>query len=125
VHELLRPLDLFWRYCPQLAACYVVGLLERRGAIELAAWARDMAGSFYRPQLGDGYLFRGVAWLVGPHPLPFWNGFISLASHLVIEPLRICLIAATLAFGLEHATRRGEATAVPPQEPLPTAAAES
>ena len=70
------------------------------------AWL-DMAGSFYRPQLGDGYLFRGMAWVLGPHPVEFWSGFeqtLSLISHLLIEPLRICLIAATFAYCVEHAT---------------------
>ena len=36
---LLRPFVLCLRYWPQLAACYLLGLLGRRGAIELAAWA--------------------------------------------------------------------------------------
>jgi hypothetical protein len=69
------------------------------------AWL-DMAGGFYRTQLGDGYLFRAVAWLLGPQPHSFFNGFsgtLSLASHLVIEPLRICLIASTFAYCLERA----------------------
>ena len=30
------------------------------------AWL-DMAGSFYRPEVRVGYLFRGAAWLLGPH----------------------------------------------------------
>ena len=38
---VLRPGVLFLRYWPQLAACYLLGLLGllgRRGVIELAAW---------------------------------------------------------------------------------------
>src|SRR5690242_14698199 len=35
---LLRPFAVCLRYWPQLAACYLLGLLGRRGAIELAAW---------------------------------------------------------------------------------------
>lgn len=68
------------------------------------AWL-DMTGSFYRAQLGDGYLLRGVARLLGPHPAPFWGGFgqtLSLLSHAIIEPLRICLIASTFAYCLEQ-----------------------
>ncbi|MBB3606902.1 hypothetical protein FHT40_006595 [Mycolicibacterium sp. BK556] len=68
------------------------------------AWL-DMTGSFYRAQLGDGYLLRGMAWLLGPHPAPFWAGFgqtLSLVSHAIIEPLRICLIASTFAYCLEQ-----------------------
>jgi hypothetical protein len=71
------------------------------------AWL-DMTGSFYRAQLGDGYLLRGAAWLLGPHPAPFWGGFgqtLSLISHAVVEPLRICLIASTFAYCLEHVTQ--------------------
>jgi hypothetical protein len=86
------------------------------------AWL-DMSGSFYGTQFGPGYLFRGMAWLLGPHPLPFWNGVsdpLILLSHLIIEPLRICLIATTLAFCLHHVR-----TAAPPASEEPaTAAAE-
>jgi hypothetical protein len=68
------------------------------------AWV-DMAGSFYRPEVRVGYLFRGVAWLFGPHPLSFWDGVrptLVLISHLIVEPLRVCLIASTVAVCLEH-----------------------
>lgn len=68
------------------------------------AWL-DMSGSFYRPQLGPGYLYRGMAWLIGPHPFAFWNGAIgplTLISLLIIEPLRICLIASMLAYCLQR-----------------------
>ena len=68
------------------------------------AWL-DMAGSFYRAQMGSGYLFRGMAWLLGPHPWPFWLGVIdtmALVSHLIIEPLRICLVTVALAYCLER-----------------------
>jgi hypothetical protein len=83
------------------------------------AWL-DMAGSFYRAQMGPGYLFRGMAWLLGPHPWAFWRGVadtMALVSHLIVEPLRICVIAATLAYCLERPT--------PPEHEPVTAAAES
>lgn len=70
------------------------------------AWL-DMAGSFYRAQLGDGYLFRGMAWLLGPHPQQYWNAvtpILSLLSHLIVEPLRIALVASTFVYCLERAT---------------------
>ncbi|WP_163751267.1 hypothetical protein [Mycolicibacterium helvum] len=82
------------------------------------AWL-DMTGSFYRAQLGDGYLLRGAAWLLGPHPEPFWDGFgqtLSLISHAIIEPLRICLIASTFAYCLEQ-------VAPDPAPPQPATAA--
>jgi hypothetical protein len=68
------------------------------------AWV-DMAGSFYRPEMRVGYLFRGVAWLFGPHPQSFWDGVrptLILISHLIVEPLRVCLLASTVAICLEH-----------------------
>jgi hypothetical protein len=76
------------------------------------AWL-DMAGAFYRPEVSIGHLFRFIAWLLGPHPLYFWNGFadtISLVSHMIIEPLRVCLIASTVAYCLEQVNAKDEAT---------------
>jgi hypothetical protein len=77
------------------------------------AWL-DMAGSFYRAQIGDGNLFRGMAWTLGPQPWVFWSNFtgtVSLASHLLIEPLRVCLIASTFAYCLERVGHSDTATA--------------
>lgn len=68
------------------------------------AWL-DMSGAFYRPEVSIGYLFRFMAWLSGPHPIAFWNGFsdtFALISHMIIEPLRVCLIASTVAYCLER-----------------------
>jgi hypothetical protein len=38
VSYLVRPFVLAWRYWPQIAACYLVGMLARRGAVEWAAY---------------------------------------------------------------------------------------
>ena len=76
---------------------YILGYLA-------LAWL-DMAGAFYHPEVSIGYLFRFVAWLFGLHPLSFWNGFadtIALVSHIIVEPLRVCLIASTVAYCLEQ-----------------------
>ncbi len=76
---------------------YVLGYLG-------LAWL-DMAGSFYRPEVRAGYLFRGVTWILGPHPMSFWDfarPTLVFLSHLIIEPLRVCLIASTVAYCLEH-----------------------
>jgi hypothetical protein len=78
-------------------ALYILGYLG-------LAWL-DMAGAFYHPEVGLGNLFRFIAWILGPHPLEFWNGFsdtIALISHVIIEPLRVCLIASTVAYCLEQ-----------------------
>ena len=80
------------------------------------AWL-DMAGAFYHPEVGIGYLFRFIAWLFGPHPLAFWNGFsdsIALISHVIIEPLRVCLIASTVAYCLEQVRTEQTTTASAP-----------
>jgi hypothetical protein len=76
------------------------------------AWL-DMAGAFYRPEVTIGYLFRSIAWLFGPHPITFWNGFadtIALFSHVIVEPLRVCLIAATVAYCLEQVGAEDDST---------------
>lgn len=68
------------------------------------AWL-DMSGSFFRAQLGSGYLLRGIAWLLGPHEISFWYGtwdLIALISQTIIEPLRICLIATVLGWCLDR-----------------------
>jgi hypothetical protein len=83
------------------------------------AWL-DMSGSFYRAQMGDGYLVRGVAWLAGPHPWSFWNNTLdtlSLASHLLIEPLRICLVASTFVYCVERLADTATASDAPESVP--------
>jgi hypothetical protein len=94
-------------------ALYVLGYL-------VLAWL-DMSGSFYRAQLGSGTLFRGMAWLLGPHPQTFWNGVydaLTLTSHLIVEPLRICLIAVTLGYCLQRQPAAAT-SAVEPGSPTP------
>jgi hypothetical protein len=89
------------------------------------AWL-DMSGGFYRAQLGDGYLFRGMAWWLGPHPQAFWRGYsdtLSLISQLIIELLRICLVASTFAYCVQHAMAEDEPD--PDPQPVATAPAEA
>ncbi|KRE34433.1 hypothetical protein ASG82_19435 [Mycobacterium sp. Soil538] len=93
---------------------YVLGYL-------VLAWL-DMSGSFYRAQLGSGHLFRGMAWLLGPHPQTFWDGVydaLTMVSHLIVEPLRICLIAVTLGYCLQRLPAAATAPAEP-GSPTPT-----
>lgn len=88
---------------------YVLGYLG-------LAWL-DMAGGFYRPEVRAGYLFRGTAWLLGPHPGAFWDfarPVLIFVSHLIIEPLRICLIASTVAYCVEHVRPRETTAASAP-----------
>lgn len=92
------------------------------------AWL-DMSGSYLRTQLGSGYLFRGIGWLLGPHDIMFWGGtwdLMGLISHTVTEPLRVCLVATMLAWCLERSafspvTTRNESQSndPAPSPPLP------
>ena len=82
---------------PLAIALYVLGYLG-------LAWL-DMSGSFYRAQIGSGYLLRGMSWLFGPNDITFWFGTwdgLGLISHAVIESLRVCLIAATLGWCVQR-----------------------
>lgn len=75
------------------------------------AWL-DMSGSYYRAQLGSGYLFRGMAWVLGPHDIAFWSGVweaMAVGSHMLVEPLRVCLVASVLAYCVERSMTDDEA----------------
>ena len=64
VRYVLRPLNLWWRYFPQLAALYLLGWLGRKGAIELAAyvgWDNDVWASLIMPFAGLARLGSYVA----------------------------------------------------------------
>lgn len=66
----------------------------------------DMADSFYRPQMQiGGYLTRGFAWLLGPHPDYFWTGvgpILAALSGILVATLRVCLIASVFAHCVER-----------------------
>ncbi|MFL0278027.1 hypothetical protein [Mycobacterium sp. SMC-19] len=83
----------------------VVGLSGYVLAYLVLAWL-DMRGSFYRTQLTEGYLYRGMAKVLGPHGPEFWSAFggtMSLASQLIVQPLRIALVAAMFAYCVRRA----------------------
>ncbi len=64
VRYVLRPVNLWWRYFPQLAALYLLGWLGRKGAIELAAyvgWDNDVWASLIMPFAGLARLGSFVA----------------------------------------------------------------
>ncbi len=85
---------------PVALACYVLAYLA-------LAWL-DATGSFYGPSNDHGYLFRGMAWLVGPHDWGFWTSFmptLGVISQLIVVPLRIALIATAFGYCWLHATR--------------------
>lgn len=83
----------------------VLGLAVYVLAYVVLAWL-DMSGSFYSGQPSPGYLFRGMAMLFGPQPATFHHAFdatLTLVSHLVVVPLRICVIATAFAYCVHHA----------------------
>ncbi|MEB3033960.1 hypothetical protein [[Mycobacterium] nativiensis] len=85
-----------------------VGLSAYVLAYLALAWL-DMQGSYYRSQLTEGYLFRGMASLLGPHGPEFWSaygGTLSLISQLIVQPLRIALVAAMFGYCVRRANLR-------------------
>ncbi len=62
-------------------------------------------GAYFDIKVNDGYLFRWVALLFGPHPWPWWESFadaIRIGIGALIEPLRICLVAATFWYCVDQ-----------------------
>ncbi|BBZ01010.1 hypothetical protein MCHIJ_04470 [Mycolicibacterium chitae] len=62
-------------------------------------------GAYFDIKVNDGYLFRWVALVLGPHPWPWWESFddaIRIAIGALIEPLRVCLVAATYWYCVEQ-----------------------
>lgn len=61
------------------------------------------------------YLRRGVYYLVGPHPIPFWMvrlSPINLGVNLVHDVLRVCLLAAAFNLLVARVSARNEARQV-------------
>lgn len=59
------------------------------------------SGAYWTQTVNDGYLWRGVALLLGPHDYPWWQTYQDLIRALigaVVDPLRISLVAATYWF---------------------------
>jgi hypothetical protein len=85
---------------PVALATYVLAYLG-------LAWL-DTAGSFYSASSDHGYLFRGMAWLIGPNDPTFWHSFtptLGVVSQLIVVPLRIALIATAFGYCWLHASR--------------------
>ncbi|MUM18165.1 hypothetical protein FZI91_03395 [Mycobacterium sp. CBMA271] len=57
--------------------------------------------TFFDATISDGYLWRGLAYLFGPHEYAWWTSreaTIRLFIGAAIEPIRICLIAGMYWF---------------------------
>jgi hypothetical protein len=62
-------------------------------------------GAYFDAKVTDGYLWRGVAVLLGPHDWPWWQTyeqFIRALVGAVVDPLRIALVAAAYWFCVDR-----------------------
>lgn len=62
-------------------------------------------GAYWDTKVTDGYLWRGVALLIGPHDWPWWQTYDQLIRALigaVVDPLRIALVAAAYWFCVDR-----------------------
>ena len=63
------------------------------------------SGAYFDRTVTDGYLWRGVALLIGPHPLTWWQTYDQIIRALigaVVDPLRISLVAAAYWFCVDR-----------------------
>jgi hypothetical protein len=63
------------------------------------------SGAYFNRTVTDGYLWRGVALLIGPHDWPWWQTYDEIIRALigaVVDPLRISLVAATYWFCVDR-----------------------
>jgi hypothetical protein len=63
------------------------------------------SGAYFDPRVTDGYLWRGVALLIGPHDWPWWQTYDQIIRALlgaVVDPLRISLVAAAYWFCVDQ-----------------------
>jgi hypothetical protein len=62
-------------------------------------------GAYFDKTVTDGYLWRGVALLIGPHDWAWWQTYDQIIRALigaVVDPLRISLVAATYWFCVDR-----------------------
>ncbi|QCH23806.1 hypothetical protein DSM43276_02067 [Mycobacteroides salmoniphilum] len=75
----------------------------------------DMSDSFLTTQMQvGGYLTRGFAWILGPHPLSFWNGvapILTAISGVLVASLRMCVVASVFAHCVERVEAESSALA--------------
>ena len=73
--------------------------------------------AYFDPTVTDGYLFRAVAVALGPHEWAWWQAFddtIRLVIDAVIDPIRICLVAATYWFCVDQVRAQQAASGLEP-----------
>jgi hypothetical protein len=111
--------DFLGRWRP-LANAFV--LMWRAGVVPLGLFVL----AYTVVETATSWAFMGVIQVVGPHNLGTWwmnlDGIYSFGIDAIIEPLRICLIAAGYDFCLRKLEERREVAAAAGVEPEPAAA---
>jgi hypothetical protein len=62
-------------------------------------------GAYWDMKVTDGYLWRGIALLIGPHDWGWWQTYDQLIRALIgalVDPLRIALVAAAYWFCVDR-----------------------
>lgn len=70
--------------------------------------------AYFDPTVTDGYLWRAVAVVLGPHEWAWWQTFdetIRVAIDALTDPVRICLVAATYWFCVDQVRSQHSASA--------------
>ncbi|GAB2457323.1 hypothetical protein HD599_003370 [Conyzicola lurida] len=112
--------DFLERWRP-LANAFV--LMWRAGVVPLGLYVL----AYTVLEAGTTWAFMGVIQVVGPHNLDTWwmnlDSIYSFGIDAIIEPLRICLIAAGYDYCLRKLEERREVAAATGTEPEPSPAA--
>ncbi|MDG4663378.1 hypothetical protein [Mycobacterium sp. 236(2023)] len=72
------------------------------------------SGAYFDPTVTDGWLFRGVALVLGPHEWQWWQAYddtIRVVIGALVEPIRICLVAATFWYCVDQVRSHHETSA--------------
>lgn len=81
----------------------------------MATVVLDPNGAYFNVYVTDGYMWRGVAMLLGPHEWIWWASYresFRTAIGALIDPLRICLVVAMYWHCVERASRPSVTTEV-------------
>lgn len=77
------------------------------------------SGAYFDPTVTDGYLWRAVALVIGPHEWFWWQAWadtIRAAISALVEPIRICLVAATYWYCVDQVrAHHAESAGLEPQ----------
>jgi hypothetical protein len=93
-------------------AVHGIRLVRRAGWMSFGVFCVLFVGL----DVGQEYLRRGVYYLVGPHPIPFWMVRltpINLGVDLIHDVLRICLLAAAFDLLVTRVSARNAARRAP------------